>query len=115
MTFNEWKELMQLWESGNSEKRAIVMHIIDKMFPDVIGYHAFGRDYFFDRAAEMWPPYFLLCLASEGSVKIPDKYMVQIENYDTNGDRFADTMMEIPGLKRMRLPINFYVIRAEND
>lgn len=115
MKFNEWRELMNLWESGNSMKRYIVIKILDKMFPDAIGYHAFGRDYFFDSTSEIWAPYFLLSLASEGSVDIPEKYMVKITNLTANGDTFEDTMMEIPGLMRRRLPDNFYVIRREND
>lgn len=115
MKFNEWRELMNLWESGNSEKRAVVMEIMDRMFPDAVGYHAFGQDYFFDKYTEIWAPYFLLCLASEGSVDIPEKYMVKITNLTVDDGTFEDVMMEIPGLMRRRLPSNFYVLRRGND
>lgn len=114
MKFNEWYELMKLYETGRDEEKMVVVEILHQMFPDIKGYHAFGADQYFDDIAQCWITALLIVFVSEGSVDIPEKYMVKIVNYDNEGNKFEDTMLQVPGLMRRRIPINFYTIR-END
>lgn len=115
MKFNEWYELIKLYEEGDDEQKMVVNEILRKLFPDIKGYHAFGVDQYFDDIAQCWISSLLIILVSEGSVPIPEKYKIKIRNYNTDGTVFEDTMLEVPGLMRRRIPINCYTIREKND